>query len=296
MRREVTPARAVLALTAALLAAACSDDDAALPPGFEPLGDEVAVDGWPRRVVHEASGIVLVRIEPGTFLMGTRPTETGRDGDEDLHEAEVEEPFYLGETEVTVGQWKTVVGELPMPPEEDEEGTATGLVSDLPAESITWYRAKEFLVRLDEIGPAGWRLPTEVEWEYACRAGTRTAFSCGDDATILQVNYDARYPLHGQVVKDPALYRGGVVPVRSLPPNAWGLYEMHGNVFEWCEDVYVQDPEHQDPPEDPTASRVIRGGAWNSMAKRSRSGHRDGYPPDSDGSKYGFRAVWSPPR
>jgi sulfatase modifying factor 1 len=187
------------------------------------------------------------------------------------------------------------MGAPPQPDEDVEDGQRTD-VADLPAESITWYRAKGFLARLDELGPVGWRLPSEVEWEYACRAGTRTAFSCGDAATIQQVNYDGRYPLSGAVSKDTALYRGGVVPVRSLPPNPWGLYEMHGNVFEWCEDVYLLDPVHGKPPADPTASRVIRGGAWNSMAMRSRSGHRDGYPPESAGSKYGFRAAWSPPR
>ncbi|MCZ6697389.1 MAG: SUMF1/EgtB/PvdO family nonheme iron enzyme, partial [Planctomycetota bacterium] len=121
--------------------------------------------------------------------------------------------------------------------------------------------------------------------------GTTTPFSFGDNVTPEQVNYDGRRPYANG---EDGLRRDAPVPVRGLPPNPWGLYEMHGNVFEWCEDLYVVHPELAIPAnESPGASRVLRGGAWSSKGKQIRSGSRDGYPPSSSGAKYGFRIVRS---
>ena len=162
---------------------------------------------------------------------------------------------------------------------------------ELPISGVSWHKAKEFVRRMNAQGSSGWRLPTEAEWEYACRAGTTTAFSFGDNITPEQVNYNGLRPYAGA---EAGLRRDWPVSVRSLPRNPWGLYEMHGNVFEWCEDLYVIHPERGIAAKDvPGASRVLRGGAWNSKGKQVRSAYRDGYPPESSGTKYGFRIVRS---
>ncbi len=248
---------------------------------FEALGTEVGASGLPRRVRHRRTGIVLVLIPPGEFTMGSPETEPERETDEPRRAMKIEAPFYLGETEVTVGEWKRVYETEPGIPASDET---------LPIGAVTWHLAMEFIAALNQEGEAGWRLPTEVEWEYACRAGTTTIFSFGDNITTDQVNYDGRSP-YDRTPK--GLRRDGPVPVRSLPANPWGLYEMHGNAFEWCAEFYVAHPERDVPPTKPGASRSIRGGAWNSRARETRSAYRDGYPPASSGAKYGFRVARS---
>ncbi len=214
--------------------------------------------------------------------MGTPPSEATRDGDEAQHEVEIESAFYLGETEVTVAQWARIIAEDPKRP----------LVGDeLPMSGVSWHKAMEFIGRLNLQGERGWRLPTEAEWEYACRAGATTAFSFGQNITPEQVNYNGRYPYGGA---DRGLDRGAPVPVRSLPANAWGLHEMHGNLWEWCSDLYVVHPEKgQQPRQGPGEPRVMRGGAWTAHAQSARAGYRDGYPPNSSGEKYGFRVAKS---
>jgi sulfatase modifying factor 1 len=255
-----------------------------LGDAFETLGPEAGASGLPRRVRHRDSGIVLILIPAGEFTMGSTESEPRRETDEPrLEVRRVETPFYLGETEVTVGEWRRITGEEPSDPDTDET---------LPIGVITWHRAMEAIATLNEEGEGGWRLPTEVEWEYACRAGTTTVFSFGDNITTDQVNYDGRSPYNGS---PKGLRRDGPVPVRSLPPNPWGLYEMHGNAFEWCAELYVPRPGRDRPPTDPGASRSIRGGAWNSRARETRSAYRDGYPPGSSGAKYGVRLAKSLP-
>ena len=138
----------------------------------------------------------------------------------------------------------------------------------------------------------GFRLPTEAEWEYACRAGTTTPFSFGQDVDPSLVHYDASAPY-----RDGA--RGarprGPVATRSLPANPWGLYEMHGNLWEWTEDLYVYDRTAGPATStSPGAPRVMRGGAFTRGAYAARCAHRDGYPPATPGEKYGFRIAWSP--
>ena len=251
---------------------------------FEAIGSETGSSGWPSRVRHTPTGIVLALISPGKFTMGSPKSELERDGDEVQRTAAIEYSFYLGETEVTAAQWRKIMGTVPRDAVPSDDG-------ELPISGVSWHKAKEFVRRMNAQGSPGWRLPTEAEWEYACRAGTTTAFSFGDNITPKQVNYNGERPYADS---ERGLRRDGPVPVRRLPRNPWGLYGMHGNVFEWCEDLYVVHPERGTPAKNtPGASRVLRGGAWSSKGKQTRSAYRDGYPPASSGAKYGFRIARS---
>jgi len=237
----------------------------------------------PERALHRQSGILLVRIPAGTFTMGSPSDEPRRQEHEWRREVEITDPFYLGETEVTVGQWRRVMGRE-TPRKQQQE--------DMPVEGVTWYAAKEFVAALNALDGGGWRLPTEIEWEYACRAGTTTIFSFGDTLNLGLASYDGRRPFGDtprQKTPDHPL------PVRSHPANPWGLYDMHGNMWVWCEDLYVFNPARDLPPlQAQGASRVIRGGGYPSRGDQLRSAYRDGYPPRSTGEKYGFRVAWSP--
>jgi formylglycine-generating enzyme len=138
------------------------------------------------------------------------------------------------------------------------------------------------------------RLPTEAEWEYACRAGTTTPFSFGEDITPDQVNYDGNYPYHGS---QKGRYRGETVEVASLPANPWGLYEIHGNVWEWCQDWYGAYPEG--PVTDPTGPatgvrRVLRGGSWFSPGRSARSAFRTLYEPGIPDDLFSCRLALGP--
>ena len=255
-------------------------------PGFDVLTAETGVGGLPARIRHTATGMVLVLIGPGTFTMGSPVSEPERDGDEAQHRVEIDPAFYLGETEVTVAEWRQVMGTVPEDFNDNDE---------LPATGVNWHAAKRFLERLHARGEVGWRLPTEAEWEYACRAGTESPFSFGDRVSVTMANFDGNRPYPGS---EPGPRPNSPVPVRSLSPNPWGLYEMHGNVWEWCEDLYVEKPADGVPVEDDVggASRVMRGGSWFSRADQLRCGYRDGYPPNSAGEKYGLRLAYTIPR
>jgi formylglycine-generating enzyme required for sulfatase activity len=164
---------------------------------------------------------------------------------------------------------------------------------DRPVENVSWRDVRAFLARLSALLPeCETDLPTEAEWEYACRAGTETPFSFGETITPEQVNHDGNVPYAGGA---KGLYRRETVPVKSLPANPWGLYEMHGNVWEWCADgmrAYSTEPV-EDPrgPEggDKDVSRVVRGGSWISYARRARSAGRYAGVPGGAYGSLGFR-------
>lgn len=270
-------ATCALAFSAWLLGVACAgrtDEHAgALDTELAPF------EALPASFRHPSTGIVLIRLPAGSFERGSPPDEPERDTDEVRRTVVIPAGVYLGETEVTIGQWESLMGvDFDAPPRNP----------NLPIGDVTWYDAQEFVRRLNEEGPAGWRLPSEDEWEYACRAGTTTPFSFGDDLRAEQANFDPYYPYR-------AMPRGehsrGPAPVRSYPPNAWGFFDLHGNVAEWCEDFYTADAI---PPSGSEGfARVFRGGAWLSSADQVRSAWRDGYPPKSDGHEYGLRVAWS---
>ena len=262
--------------------------EGALGAEFESVGDDRGPYDLPRKVRHRATGLVLILVPQGRYTMGTPDSEHGRDSDEVQRPGRVRRPFYLAETEVTVEQWKQLMGEDDLSPEEKQN-------AQLPKSGVSWKRASEFLAKMNEKYEEGWRLPTEMEWEFACRAGTTTPFSTGEDIGTDQANYDGRRPYRG---RKKGLHREGPVAVRSFPPNPWGFYDMHGNLWEWCSDLYVSHPEEgkvaRDEPGEP---RVMRGGAFTSRGKQLRSGYRDGYPPaNSTGQKYGFRIAKTIPK
>ena len=168
-----------------------------------------------------------------------------------------------------------------------------------PVERVSWDEVQEFMQRVREHLPASSEpiLPSEAQWEYACRAGTTTPFNLGKNITPEQVNYDGGYPYNGaEKGKD----RDRTVPVKSLPPNAWGMYEMHGNVWEWCVDdlrayealppgEVLQDP--LGPTESASASRALRGGSWFDCAGGVRSAYRRADPRDYRAVYIGFRLA-----
>ncbi|MBL8470891.1 MAG: formylglycine-generating enzyme family protein [Rhodocyclaceae bacterium] len=222
-------------------------------------------------------------IKPGRFLMGSPPDEAERDDDEVLHEVTFTQGFWLADTACTQALWQAVMGENPSDFKD---------APDNPVEQVSWDNVQAFLNRLDDVVPdfaAG--LPTEAQWEYACRAGTQSPFSFGANITPEQVNYDGNEPYAGGRKGE---YRKKTVPVASLPANAWGLHEMHGNVWEWCADCYGE--LSADPATDPAgpaegAWRVLRGGAWSNDGRNCRSACRFSTGPDYRNHIIGFRLA-----
>ena len=253
-------------------------------------GAEVARNkGRARYLVEDLGGGVkleMTEIPSGTFTMGSPSTEVGRfDWEGPQHQVTVQ-PFAMGIFEVTQAQWRAVMGANPSYFRGD----------NLPVDNVSWNDAKEFCRKLSQMTGKEYRLPTEAEWEYAARAGTTTPFAFGETITPEIVNYDGNYP-YASAPKGE--YRGKMVEVGGLRvANAFGLYDMHGNVWEWCEDQwhdsYVGAPTDGSAWVGITASgssRVIRGGSWNSNAVVCRSANRYGYAPGYRDDILGFRLL-----
>jgi formylglycine-generating enzyme required for sulfatase activity len=232
-------------------------------------------------------GMKFVLIPPGTFTMGSPPDEPERDSDERQHVVRFTKAFYLQTTEVTQEQWKRVMGNTPC--------HYTNCGANCPVEMVSWNDVQRFIATLNHMeGTGKYRLPTEAEWEYACRAGTTTAFYTGDCISTNQANYNGRQPLK----KCPrGMYRRKPAVIGMFPPNPWGLYLMHGNVWEWCQDWYGDYPSgHVTDPQGPSAAdfRVLRGGSWFSPAKELRSAYRGRYDPGLCDDDIGFRLARNP--
>lgn len=242
-------------------------------------------------------GLQLCWCPAGRFRMGSPPDEPGRRSDEAPVDVTFSEGFWIGKYEVTQGQWQRVAGAIP-------GELIAGRGEDFPVYWINFPEAEEFCRALTaraaaagELAP-GWefRLPTEAQWEYACRAGTATAFSFGEKLTRDQANF-------GRPYRDapPGFPDGVATRVGSYPPNAWGMHDMHGNEFEWCRDWYhPQLPGGMDPDlrevkgtanRDGTYSRVRRGGAWTDQEAFCRSALRLRYEPERRADHIGFRVV-----
>jgi formylglycine-generating enzyme required for sulfatase activity len=241
---------------------------------------EIAVpDGKRGEVVQR-----LRWIPAGQFRMGSPVTESERFSDEGpQHVVTISQGYWMFDTAVTQELWRAVIGKNPSRFSGDR----------LPVERVTWHDCQQFVTQLSKLVPdSSFALPTEAQWEYACRAGTVTPFSYGNQITPEQVNYDGNYPYSNG---SKGLYRQKTVPVGSLPANPWGLFEMHGNVREWCMDGQrrYDDQPITDPvgPMAPGADRLIRGGSWYDNARHARSASRFAIDPgDRDGS-LGFRCV-----
>ncbi len=258
----------------------------------------------------------MVLIPAGTFLMGSPRDESGRSNDETQHEVTISKDFWMSQYEVTQAEYEAVMGTNPSYFRGDS----------LPVECVSWYDVIEYCNKMSEregLTPAyridkgrsdpdnenedddlrwlvtwdreanGYRLPTEAEWEYACRAGTTTPFSTGDNITTNEANYNGNYPYNGNAEGE---YREWTTAVGSFSANSWGLYDMHGNVLEWCWDwfedfssVYQLDPMG-------AASgtyRVIRSGSWSFMGQFVRSAYRCYDHPGVRYDYYGFRLARS---
>jgi formylglycine-generating enzyme len=237
--------------------------------------------------ISNSLGMKFIYISPGTFMMGSPPSEPGRDDDETQHRVTLTKGYYLQTTEVTQGQWKAVMGSNP--------SHFKNCGDNCPVESVSWNDVQEFIRKLNQREGANlYRLPTEAEWEYAARAGSTTSFAFGRCLSTDQANYDGNYPLSGC---PKGQYREATLPVGSFSPNAWGLYDMHGNVWEWCQDGFGDYPSSA--VTDPAGSasgdnRLLRGGGWNCAAGLCRSAARffhDSYAVDYN---YGFRLARLP--
>ena len=239
----------------------------------------------PAEWVEPHTGMVFSLIAPGSFRMGSPVTEIGHQEQELLHEVRITSAFFLGKYEVTQDQWRRVM--------DAEPSWFSTCGSDCPVERIDWHQAQEFLGRLRALAGREFRLPTEAEWEYACRAGSETAFSTGSSLHATAANYDGRYPYPGTA---PGPYRAAPVAVGSFPANAWGLHDLHGNVWEWTADPHC--PYSEGPVADPRAScaselRVIRGGSWAFDADSARCALRYTHRPQDSGFSLGLRLAFS---
>jgi formylglycine-generating enzyme required for sulfatase activity len=242
-----------------------------------------------------ANGITLemMAIPGNTFVMGSPNTEAKRLNFEWPQHTVNVAPFFMGKYEVTQAQWRAVAGLAKV--KIDLKANPSYFKGDnLPVQSVYWDDAIEFCGRLSQLTGRSYRLPSEAEWEYACRAGTTTPFYFGETITPDLVNYDGNYP-YGSAPKGTS--REKTTAVGSFPPNAFGLYDMHGNVWEWCQDIYHDN--YNGAPIDGSAwesggdskNRVLRGGSWNSNVVNCRSALHDGYSAGIRLRNIGFRVA-----
>ena len=218
----------------------------------------------------------FVLIQAGSFMMGA---EQGEANERPVHQVKITKPFYMGAYEVTQAQWRAVMGENPLALKGD----------NMPAERVSWEDCEKFVAKLRGKVGQGMicRLPTEAEWEYACRAGSQAAYCFGDDEGGL-----------GEYAWCSPGAEGSTHPVGQKKPNAWGLYDMHGNVWEWCADWYDEGYYAKSPVEDPKGPaegelRVLRGGAWHVHPVIARSASRFRYDPVLRYLSTGCRVVVS---
>ncbi|MCC6922346.1 MAG: formylglycine-generating enzyme family protein [Nitrosomonas sp.] len=222
-------------------------------------------------------------IEPNSFMMGSPEDEVGRFNNETQHQVNLTQGYWLADTACTKELWEAVKHLNPNIFFEEKKQ---------PIKNISWNEIKHFFDQIEEKHPElKLRLPTEAEWENACRAGTETAFHFGSDIALDQVNYLGTWDDYGSWGKG-ALQQ--IAAVKSYPPNAWGLYEMHGNVWEWCQDWYGEYPS--EPVTDPQGpdtggGRVLRGGSWRISGRYCRSAFRHRNDPSGRGGRHGFRLA-----
>lgn len=300
----------LIALLLALALAGCGNREQETPP----------VPAEPNQAVTVQADSTLPEIAPpedfvliggGTFQMGSLESEAWRVEDEAAHTVTVSD-YYISKFEVTQAEYQAIMGENP----------SAFAGDDFPVESISWMDAIQYCntrSTQEGLAPAymvdgqnvswdrsanGYRLPTEAEWEYACRAGTETPFNTETSISADEANYWGHYPYliednyfsQGNLETKPGVYRQTTVSVGSFEPNVWGLYDMHGNVGEWVWDWYGSyETAAQADPTGPASGtlRVNRGGVWNDFAKNLRSAYRATLPPDSSSFNIGLRLVRS---
>ena len=215
-----------------------------------------------KKIIDPLTGAEFVYLPPGSFMMGSPEGEKGRENYEDLHKVTLSQPFYMQTTQVTQALWKKIMRKNPSVFKGD----------DLPVENVSWDMTQEFISKLNKQSKDHtYSLPTEAQWEYACRAGSTSRYSFGDDDKELE-----KYAWYDENSGDTTH------PVGELVPNAWGLYDMHGNVWEWCSDgaaAYPSGPVTDPKGDDGADFRVFRGGSWGITARYCRSAYRFRYVP-----------------
>ncbi|MCB1874475.1 MAG: formylglycine-generating enzyme family protein [Chromatiales bacterium] len=254
------------------------------PPAWAVAWGEDSFGLW---LAFEIGGVrqVMRWIVPGRFEMGSPEDEPERWAEmETQHQVTITRGYWLADTACTQELWQAVMGENPARFNEDPQN---------PVERVSWNECQRFLEQANkqlQEGP-GLRLPTEAQWEYACRAGSKGPFSWGDTLSTEQANYNGGYPYNNGPKGE---YRNRTVPVLSFEPNPWGLYQMHGNVWEWCADW--RDAYPPEPAVDPTGpaeghQRVLRGGGWIVSGRLLRSAFRFGVEPDLRDDLTGLRLA-----
>jgi formylglycine-generating enzyme required for sulfatase activity len=256
-------------------------------PAITP-GDGLAVSpNQPREVLVELGDNLYMRLAPvkaGTFMMGSPRSEVDRQDDETQHEVTISKPFLIGVCAVTQEQYAFLMGKNPSEFRRDVQN---------PVENVTWDEAAEFCRVMSEKTGKKVKLPTEAQWEYACRAGTVTPFHTGETIATGLANYDGRY-VYGNGERGEN--RKMTTPTAAFLPNDFGLYDMHGNVQEWCSDWYDRNTYTSAARKDPTGPaegsfRVVRGGSWFHGPLNSRAAIRDCSAPSSRSNYIGFRVV-----
>ena len=247
-----------------------------------------AAAGQENRITNHL-GMTFIRVASGTFLMGSPDTEEHRTSNETQHQVHIKKAFYLQETEVTLEQWRAVMGKSWFIRRDGSDLT--------PVTRVSFYDVQKFIRKLNKTGSARYRLPSEAEWEYACRAGTTTAYFWGnviDCSRAMYANNPKKmcsccdyYRSVGLPVNKPA-------PVGSFAPNPWGFYDMHGNVWEWCADVYTDDirtPGSNAYDLFSSRPRVRRNNSWYKYGQFLRSANRTYAHPGARFQTTGFRLV-----
>jgi formylglycine-generating enzyme required for sulfatase activity len=221
----------------------------------------------PVRWVEPTTRMEFALMPVGDFVAGSPPTEPGHLEDEALYPVRMSTEFYMATREVTRGEWAVIMTPQDVPSPDEAK---------LPVVDVNWHDVRQFLDRINQGQEWRLRLPSEVEWEYACRAGTTTPYSTGQFLSTADANYNGEFPLPGQ---ERGENRARVLPVGSFQPNAWGLFDMHGNVWEWTNDAYDE------------SRKVIRGGSWRFNADSARCALRYHHQPQDRGDSLGFRLV-----
>jgi formylglycine-generating enzyme required for sulfatase activity len=240
----------------------------------------------PKEKLTNSLGMEFVLIKPGKFMMGSPEDEPGRYAGEKLHAVNLTNSFYMQTTELTQAQWKALMGKNP--------ASHKSCGDNCPVEQVSWDDVQQFIQKINQKeGTNKYRLPTEAEWEYGCRAGSTTAFPNGN-ITELECDRDPNLDAIGWYCWNS---KNSIQPVAQKKPNAWGLYDMHGNVQEWCQDWFGAYPDDEViNPNGPTKGsyRAMRGGVWYSPARDARCASRFGSPPHYRFQHIGFRLCMTP--